>query len=135
MKFITKSKTKKIESELEKMVLEIHFNFSMLAYELEREFGEDFINKKLNHDKEQEISFSLRDRIGVIMTELITRNLEITSILNLDQNNFRDKLDSILVQPKIYDGQYDSWVGNYPESKSMELERLPKKWWSRIKKL
>jgi len=135
MVILTKSKQKEISENLLKNIYLFHTQIEGLNEDLEFEFGPDLLNRRIGETKNDEKFYlTLRDQFGSIIERLIDQGLELVRELGLDEKDFRDNLDLILDNPKIYDGKFNYWMGYYPSKESMKLETGTKRWWSRNNK-
>ncbi len=123
-----------------------------MANDLEREFGKDVLNRKIGELAEgSECRYSLRDRFGSILDGLLLASLDIAGNVGIDDRQFREAIDQVIGDSRIFDGEYDqysvagplgplpppdehTWWDNAPVVKppppeQWTLEKGQKRWW------
>jgi hypothetical protein len=132
MKILNTSLQKDISERLLHLINVTHIKLEGLNKDLEYEFGESMLNKKIGESKfDKKFHQTLRDEFGSVIEHLINEGLNLVYDLGLDDDDFRDKLDLIFKDSEIYNGAYNSWIGFYPNNDSLELDTGYKNWWSR----
>ena len=130
MKAISESKVEKIAQEMLDLISSTILNLECMNVDMEHEFGNDILNKKIGEGfKGGACRYSLRDRYGAICDKLLSASLTIAKSLRIDENEFRQAIDEIVGNSRIYDGEYVSYIGLSPSADSMELNRGSKRWW------
>ena len=115
-------------------VFSSHLYLELLNKDLEYEFGESILDKKIGESKfDDKFYFTLRDYFGSILDEIVHASFDEVKELGLNEDEFRDRLDHILNNPKLYDGSYNRWESSSTDLKSMEWNTGNKYWWSKKK--
>ncbi len=130
MKVLSEAKVTKIAQEMLDLISSTIVNLECMNNDVEHEFGNDILTKKIGKGfKDGTCQYSLRDRYGAICDRLLCTGLTIAKSLSVDEKEFRQAINEIVGNSRIYDGEYDSYIGLSPSEELMELNRGSKRWW------
>ncbi len=119
-----------IEREMLGLLSRILVMFEGLTIDLEHEFGDDVLIRKIGEGfLDGRMKYSLRDRFGLILTDLLNTSMELAQNVGIRDREFRQAIDEVIGESRVYDGQYDVWSGLSPSLESMEVDRGHKRWW------
>jgi hypothetical protein len=131
MKLITESKSGKIGQEMLDLIESIIVKLECLNNDLQYEFGNDILNKKIGEGfNEGACKYSLRDRYGSLLDKLLNTSLSIAKSIGVNETDFRNAIDELIGDSKIYNGEYDSYCScTLPSEESLELDKGSMRWW------
>ncbi len=149
MKLIFKCTSFETGHEMLHLLSSILLQFECLANDLEREFANDMLTRKIGEGPYGRDGYSIRDRFGQVIDEMLLASLAIAKNVGIDEHEFREAIDEVIGDSRIFDGQYDrythpgplgplespkgTWWDNAPVAEPSEelltLEKGRKRWW------
>ena len=130
IKILKKSSNDKVLGEMLRLIEVTQFRLKGLNDDLENEFGRSLLNKKIRKSKTDDNCYlTLRDQFGFILNDLISTGLTIVKNFSIDEDEFRERLDKLLNNPEIYDGEYNHGFGSAPNEESKKIDTALKYWW------
>lgn len=130
MRLISNIQADEIGEEMLNLIESMIVNLECLNSDLEYEFGGEILTKKIGEGfNNGTCKYSLRDRYGRICDELLNTSFTIAHTLGVKDKEFRNAIDEVVGNSRVYDGEYDSYSSLSPSEESLEIDRGSRRWW------